>query len=244
MRTALSLATSTSPPTTPLCESMPLTGPFLFCGYYGGLSGPGGFGSPAYEKAHAEFVRRWVAHLAELGVGYDGFAFYPVDEMGLHPGLVERYLRCAKLTKAADPNVRMYTDPAPGVTLEELKMTAPYTDIWLPERRVRVRRRMAPETGLHEVDRENLVDLRVFGVCQAPHAVGLLPGAGLVRLASRHDGGSGSGPTAPARTTRGSPHPPTPSTCSSTTAKASWPGKRWRGRSRRARGLRRARGAA
>jgi hypothetical protein len=107
-------------------------GIILFCGYQGGLQGPGGFDSPAYRKAHVAWLRAWVKHLAELGVGYDGFALYPVDEMGLHPGLVERYLKSAKLAREADPNIRMYTDPAPGVTLAELEMTRDYADIWCP----------------------------------------------------------------------------------------------------------------
>ena len=63
-------------------------GIILFCGYQGGVKGPGGFGSPAYNKAHVAYLRAWVAHLVELGVAYDGFALYPVDEMGLRPGLV------------------------------------------------------------------------------------------------------------------------------------------------------------
>ena len=97
-----------------------------------GLSGPAKPGSPAYEKAGVAYMRALVAHLAEKGVGYDGFALYPVDEMGLHDGGVETYYQCAKLAKLADPKIRMYTDPAPGVELEELHLTEPFTDIWCP----------------------------------------------------------------------------------------------------------------
>jgi outer membrane protein assembly factor BamB len=105
-------------------------GIILFCGY--GPAAPGGFGSPAHDKAHVAYLRAWVKHLAEMGVGYDGFALYPVDEMGLHEGLVERYFAHAKLARKADPNIQMYTDPAPGVTIEELEMTRDYVDIWCP----------------------------------------------------------------------------------------------------------------
>ena len=73
-------------------------------------------------------------HLAELGVGYDGFALYPVDEPGLSQGLVSAYLRQAKLAREADPRIRMYTDPVGGITVEELKEMLPYVDIWCPNR--------------------------------------------------------------------------------------------------------------
>jgi len=49
--------------------------------------------SEAYRKAHVQWLRAWVKHLAEIGVGYDGYALYPVDEPGLSRGLVDAYLR-------------------------------------------------------------------------------------------------------------------------------------------------------
>ena len=110
-------------------------GTILFCGYQGALQGPGGQESEAYVKAHIAWLRAWVAHLKELGVGYDGFALYPVDEPGLSDGLVELYLRMAKLAREADPNIRMYTDPVGRITEAELKEMLPYVDIWCPNRR-------------------------------------------------------------------------------------------------------------
>ncbi|MCC6694378.1 MAG: PQQ-binding-like beta-propeller repeat protein [Candidatus Hydrogenedentes bacterium] len=107
-------------------------GIILFGGYQGGLQGPGGLEGPAYEKAYGPWLRAWVEHLKELGVGYDGFALYPIDEIGLYPGLVQSYLRFARLTREADPNVLMYTDPTTGVTDEEFKELVPYVDIWCP----------------------------------------------------------------------------------------------------------------
>lgn len=109
-------------------------GLILFCGYQGGLRGPGSTDSPAYEKAHVAWLRAWVKHLAEMGVSYDGFALYPVDEIGLHPGLLEIYRRYAKLAHEADPNILVYTDPTSGNTMEQLESVAPYTDIWCPNR--------------------------------------------------------------------------------------------------------------
>lgn len=109
-------------------------GIILFCGYQGALQGPAAAGSEAYRKAHVQWLRAWVKHLAELGVGYDGFALYPVDEPGLSNGLVDAYLRMAKLAREADPQIKMYTDPVGGITEDELRTMLPYVDIWCPNR--------------------------------------------------------------------------------------------------------------
>lgn len=101
---------------------------------YNPITTPAPLDSEAYAKAYAHFLRAWVKHLADLGVGYDGFAMYPIDEPGLNDGLVAAYLRNAKLTRAADPKVRMYTDPVARITGEELHEMTPYVDIWCPNR--------------------------------------------------------------------------------------------------------------
>ena len=80
------------------------------------------------------YVRSWVAHLKALGYGYDKFAMYPIDEPGLNDGLVAAYLHNAKLTRTADPQVQMYTDPVARITEEELHEMTPYVDIWCPNR--------------------------------------------------------------------------------------------------------------
>ena len=109
-------------------------GIILFCGYQGALTGPAEATPEAARKAHVQWLRLWVKHLADLGVGYDGFALYPVDEPGLHDGLVDEYLRLAKLAREADPKIQMYTDPVGGITIEQLKSMTPYVDIWCPNR--------------------------------------------------------------------------------------------------------------
>lgn len=109
-------------------------GKILFCGYQGALQGPGGQDSEAYAKAHVKWLRAWVAHLKELGVDYEGYALYPVDEPGLSDGLVDTYLRMAKLAREADPNIQMYTDPVGRISEEELREMVPYVDIWCPNR--------------------------------------------------------------------------------------------------------------
>ncbi|MBE3064054.1 MAG: DUF4091 domain-containing protein, partial [Spirochaetes bacterium] len=108
-------------------------GMILFCGYQGALKGAAQ-SSDGWNKAHVQYLRAWVAHLAELGVGYDGFALYPVDEPGLSPGLSDVYIAMGKLAREADPKIRMYTDPVGSCTMEELKAMAPYVDIWCPNR--------------------------------------------------------------------------------------------------------------
>ena len=107
-------------------------GIILFNYYQSTLQGPGEHTGEAYQKAHVTWLKAWVAHLAELGVGYDGFALYPVDEPGLQSGLVDQFLRYAKLARAADPRIKIYTDPVNRITMEELKNMAPYVDIWCP----------------------------------------------------------------------------------------------------------------
>ncbi|NIA12952.1 MAG: PQQ-binding-like beta-propeller repeat protein [Nitrospiraceae bacterium] len=97
------------------------------------LSGPAPEYSPVWQKAYNQFVRTWIKHLADLGFGYDDVALYPVDEPGLSDGrLVEAFLRSAKATHEADPNIRTYTNPVGHITMEQLKRMAPYVDIWAP----------------------------------------------------------------------------------------------------------------
>jgi outer membrane protein assembly factor BamB len=109
-------------------------GIILFCGYQGALEGPADPASETYGRAHVQWLRTWAKHLADLGVGYEGFALYPVDEPGLKEGLVAAYLRMAKLAREADPKIQMYTDPVAGISADELRSMLPYVDIWCPNR--------------------------------------------------------------------------------------------------------------
>ena len=107
----------------------------LFVGYQGGLKGDEAYMSDAWKKAHKQWIRRWISHLKELGISYDQYAFYPVDEPGLEGGRrVDRLISLGKLLREADPKAHIYTDPAGAVTLEHLKKMAPYVDIWCPHR--------------------------------------------------------------------------------------------------------------
>ncbi len=109
-------------------------GILLFFNYQQNLKGPAPHLSVAWNKAHAQWLRAWVRRLAELGVGYDGFALYPVDEPGLREGLVDRFISYARLAREVDSSILIYTDPVERATLDDIKRMAPYVDIWCPNR--------------------------------------------------------------------------------------------------------------
>ncbi|HQP97733.1 MAG TPA: PQQ-binding-like beta-propeller repeat protein [bacterium] len=97
------------------------------------LEGPAPEFSPVWQKAYNAFIHKWVAHLKEMGIGYDRFAFYPIDEPGLNDGRgVEIFMQWAVATQEADPEVRMYANPVPQITWNDLQRMAPYVDIWCP----------------------------------------------------------------------------------------------------------------
>jgi len=104
----------------------------LFGSYQWHLIGPATHEDETYHKAHVAYIRKWVAHLKELGVDYDGFALYPIDEPGLRKELFGQFMRYAKLAREADPNILIYTDPVKRIKMEELEAMAPYVDIWCP----------------------------------------------------------------------------------------------------------------
>ena len=109
-------------------------GIILFFNYQTALKGPGVHFSPAWTKAYKAWLKAWVQHLQELGVGYDNYALYPIDEPGLNEGLVEAFIQYAKPIREVNPKVQIYTDPVDRATLLDLQKMAPYVDIWCPNR--------------------------------------------------------------------------------------------------------------
>lgn len=84
-----------------------------------------------------EYVRAFRDHLAEAGIGYGGFALYPVDEPGLDYGpRIPVFLAAASLFREADPEIRIYTDPVPGLSWRDYQRIAPYVDVWCPNMRL------------------------------------------------------------------------------------------------------------
>ncbi len=104
----------------------------LFIGAQNGVQGPK-FLSDAWMKAYEIYLRDWVKHLAQLGVGYENYALYPYDEPNvLGSELVENLLAVGLATRKIDPNILIYTDPTTGSTPELIEYLAPVIDIWCP----------------------------------------------------------------------------------------------------------------
>jgi len=109
-------------------------GVILFCGYQGKLKGSAKQFTTAWKKAYKLWLKAWIEHLNIMGITYDQYAFYPVDEPGLRDGLVELFINHGKIIREVDSKAQIYTDPIGRATMEELKRMAPYVDIWCPNR--------------------------------------------------------------------------------------------------------------
>jgi hypothetical protein len=99
------------------------------------------FATPPEDAAKRAFeikyLRAFVEHLNSRGIGYEDFAFYPVDEPGLDYGVqtVELLIDAAGLFQEADPAIRVYTDPVPSLSRENFERIAPLIDVWCPNMR-------------------------------------------------------------------------------------------------------------
>jgi len=99
------------------------------------LSGAVELWSPAWEKACAAWLKGMAQHLQSLGLDYQDWAWYPIDEAGKE--LIPDLLRAAKFAKQVDPRIQVYYDFFQGpveVGLDDLKRLDPYIDIWQPHR--------------------------------------------------------------------------------------------------------------
>ncbi|MBN1352299.1 PQQ-binding-like beta-propeller repeat protein [candidate division KSB1 bacterium] len=106
----------------------------LFFSYQGKLSGPAEHFTQPWKKAYQSWIQAWAEHLLEMGIGYSGWALYPIDEPGLYDGLIEKYVGYAKPVREINPQIQMYTDPVLGAKMAAVKQLAPYVDIWCPNR--------------------------------------------------------------------------------------------------------------
>jgi hypothetical protein len=76
-------------------------------------------------------------HLRERGRGYDDYAFYLLDEPGLDYGPnVAILVDAGKLFRDADPKLRTYTDPVPGLSWKDFERIEPLVDVWAPNMRL------------------------------------------------------------------------------------------------------------
>ena len=109
-------------------------GVILFLGYQSSLKGPAKHFTPVWKKAYKLWLREWIEHLKNLGISYEQYAFYPVDEPGLSDEHVNRLIAHGKIIREANPKAQIYTDPVGRATMEDLKNMNPYVDIWCPNR--------------------------------------------------------------------------------------------------------------
>jgi hypothetical protein len=76
-------------------------------------------------------------HLRERGWGYEDYAFYLLDEPGLDYGPnVDILVDAGKLFREADPKLRTYTDPVPGLSWKDFERIEPLVDVWAPNMRL------------------------------------------------------------------------------------------------------------
>ena len=91
-------------------------------------------GGALFEKGFAASVRVLADHLAERGFGYDRWVFYPYDEPWLTGFSRIPALRAfCQRTKAVDPRIRNYANPAGLVRAEYLEEFKDLIDFWQPE---------------------------------------------------------------------------------------------------------------
>jgi len=82
-------------------------------------------------KGQRAYAKHMVAHLAELGLEYENFMFYPEDEPGLK-GEITSFLKNARRNKLIDPKLQNYANPWGAFTREMLHQMAEVTDVWQP----------------------------------------------------------------------------------------------------------------
>jgi len=76
-------------------------------------------------------------HLREHGWAYEDYAFYLLDEPGLDYGPnVAILVDAGQLFREADPKLRTYTDPVPGLSWKDFERTEPLVDVWAPNMRL------------------------------------------------------------------------------------------------------------
>lgn len=84
-----------------------------------------------------EYLRALRDHLRERGRDYGDYAFYLLDEPGLDYGPnVAILVDAGKLFREADPKLRTYTDPVPGLSWKDFERIEPLVDVWAPNMRL------------------------------------------------------------------------------------------------------------
>ncbi len=131
-----------------LCRPMSDHGIAWFAGFEFGRSGFDQFEwmDERWRRLFGRWLTAWVEHLQELGIDYDRFIFYPLDET-----IDERYVEIAGLVREVDPRVRLFADPMARDSDERLREALPLVDVWCPSLTAYERRphqlEMIRETG-------------------------------------------------------------------------------------------------
>ncbi len=61
--------------------------------------------TPSWKAAFSSWLKKLVAHLKDVGLGYDRWALHPFDE-----SLCDEYYEFARLVKSIDPKIRLYAN--------------------------------------------------------------------------------------------------------------------------------------
>lgn len=95
---------------------------------------------PTEEVKHQfeiEYYRVFRKYLDAKGWDVKKYAFYPLDEPGLHYGEnVPSLVTAAELIREADPELRIYTDPVTTLSWQDFETIDPLIDVWCPNMRL------------------------------------------------------------------------------------------------------------
>ncbi len=131
-----------------LCRPMSDHGIAFFAGFSHSRRGFDQFErfSEPWRRLYGQWLPAWVEHAQEVGVGYDRFILYPLDET-----IDEVYAEIAGLTREVDPQVRLFADPMARDSDERLRDVLALVDVWCPSLTAYERRphqlEMIRETG-------------------------------------------------------------------------------------------------
>jgi hypothetical protein len=95
----------------------------------------GSVGGPLAARDFAAAIRKYSAHMLALGLSFNEWAFYVMDEPGLmgKDAAFDKYAGDIARIKQADPRVRIYANPAGGARPEMLEPLTRLIDIWQPD---------------------------------------------------------------------------------------------------------------
>ena len=89
------------------------------------------------HQAEIEYYRTFRKYLDSKGWDIKKYAFYPLDEPGLHYGEnVPRLVNAAELIREADLELRIYTDPVTMLSWQDFETLEPLIDLWCPNMRL------------------------------------------------------------------------------------------------------------